>query len=209
MALEYFPCYDSYLSKLSRLSDQEVGRLFRALMHYHITGERQELTGRESMAYDFIVDDINRAAEAYEEKCERLRANGQKGANASKSPQKPPEAGQSKSKSKSNTSKTSKKETEKEKKTPRGEFQNVLLTDTELQKLQDKFGSERTARAVNFLSSYIVEKKYKSESHYLAMLRWVFDAVAEKDQKRPPVPMGGAGEIGDAEREALRRLMED
>lgn len=75
MAMEYFPCYDSYLAKTRSLSDQELGRLFRALMTYHATGEPQQLAGRESMAYDFIVDDIDRANKAYDEKCQKAKSN--------------------------------------------------------------------------------------------------------------------------------------
>lgn len=75
MTLEYFPCYHSYLNKLRKLSDQEVGRLFRALLTYSATGEPQELAGRESMAYDFIADDIDRAKANYQKKSEQNRAN--------------------------------------------------------------------------------------------------------------------------------------
>lgn len=77
MALEYFPCYHSYRKKLAKLSDQEVGRLFRALLEYSEFGETKELTGRESIAFDFIADDISRAKLAYEEKCEVNRRNRQ------------------------------------------------------------------------------------------------------------------------------------
>lgn len=73
MALEYFPCYHSYRKKIAKLSDQEVGRLFRSLLEYSETGETEELTGRESVAFDFIADDIDRAKESYEEKCNRNR----------------------------------------------------------------------------------------------------------------------------------------
>ena len=66
---EYFPCYNSYLQKIAKLSDQEVGRLFRALLMYSTTGEAQELAGREAVAYDFIADDIDRANKAYSDKC--------------------------------------------------------------------------------------------------------------------------------------------
>lgn len=75
MGLEYFPCYHSYGKKCEKLTDQELGRLFRALFRYSETGERQELAGRESIAFDFIADDIDRAKEAYEAKCEKNRAN--------------------------------------------------------------------------------------------------------------------------------------
>lgn len=78
MALEYFPCYHSYRRKIAKLSDQEVGRLFRSLLEYSETGETQELTGREAVAFDFIADDIDRAKEAYAEKCEKNRSKAKK-----------------------------------------------------------------------------------------------------------------------------------
>lgn len=75
MALEYFCCFHSYGRKLEKLSDQEVGRLFRALMKYSATGEHTELTGRESIAYDFIADDIDRSKQEYDRRCEKNREN--------------------------------------------------------------------------------------------------------------------------------------
>ena len=75
MGLEYFPCYHSYGKKCEKLTDQELGRLFRALFKYSETGERQELAGRESIAFDFISVDIENAHAAYDEKCAKNRAN--------------------------------------------------------------------------------------------------------------------------------------
>ncbi len=77
MALEYFPFYYSYRKKLAKLSDQEVGRLVRSLLEYGETGETEELTGRESVAFDFIADDIDRAKEAYEEKCSKNKKSAE------------------------------------------------------------------------------------------------------------------------------------
>ena len=75
MKTEYFCCYHSYLKKIAKLSDQEVGRLFRSLLQYSATGESPELAGRESIAFDFIADDIDRAKKNYEQKCEKNREN--------------------------------------------------------------------------------------------------------------------------------------
>lgn len=75
MPMTGFVCQDTYLSKLAKLSDQEVGRLMRALMKYHACGEEPELAGRESVAFDFIRDDIDRAEAAYQAKCDKNRAN--------------------------------------------------------------------------------------------------------------------------------------
>lgn len=78
MALEYIPFYYSYRKKLEKLSDQEVGRLVRSLLEYGETGETEELTGRESIAFDFIADDINRAKATYEERCAKNQRNIEK-----------------------------------------------------------------------------------------------------------------------------------
>ena len=78
MAMEYFCCFHSYLRKTSNLSDGEVGRLFRALMKYSATGEREELDGRAGTAFDFIADDIDAAKEKYAQKCRTNRENGGK-----------------------------------------------------------------------------------------------------------------------------------
>ena len=75
MALSGFICHDDYLAKLAKLTDEEVGRLFRALMAYHATGEEKEITGREWLAFDFIREDIDRAEKAHEEKCRKNREN--------------------------------------------------------------------------------------------------------------------------------------
>ena len=78
MANNGFFCSDGYLKRTERLSDQELGRLFRACMVYHATGEVTELTGRESVAFDFIREDIDAANEKYAAKCEKNRENIQK-----------------------------------------------------------------------------------------------------------------------------------
>lgn len=85
--MEYFCCYHSYLKKCEKLSDQEVGRLFRSLLLYSETGETPELSGRESIAFDFIADDIDRAKKNYEEKCKKNAENGKSGGRPKKQSQ--------------------------------------------------------------------------------------------------------------------------
>lgn len=80
MAYDYFCCYHVYREKVAKLSDQEVGRLFRALMKYSETGEPQELAGRESVAFDFIAVDIDKAKEKYKEMCKKNQDNAKSGA---------------------------------------------------------------------------------------------------------------------------------
>lgn len=64
---------DKYLDRLAKLSDQEVGRLVRALATYHATGEEQELKGRECGYYDFIKGDIDENEQSYQRKCNNMK----------------------------------------------------------------------------------------------------------------------------------------
>lgn len=76
----------------------------------------------------------------------------------------------------------------REEKKKHGEYSHVLLTEKEEQKLHDEYGRLQTDAAIRFLDEYIEDKGYKSKSHYLAMRRWVFNAVAE-GQSRSGIPM--------------------
>lgn len=64
-----------------------------------------------------------------------------------------------------------------------GEYKHILLTDEELEKLNKEFGEEKTQKAITYLDEYIEMKGAKYKSHYLAMKKWVFNAVEEKEQK--------------------------
>ena len=66
-----------------------------------------------------------------------------------------------------------------------GEFKHVLLTDAEYGKLAEEYGTIICCKAINFLDAYIEEKGYKSKSHYLAIRRWVIDAVKDRDKAQP------------------------
>ena len=58
-----------------------------------------------------------------------------------------------------------------------GEYRHVKLTDQERDKLMDEYGEAETSAAIKYLDEYIEMKGYKARSHYLAIKKWVFDAV--------------------------------
>lgn len=74
-----FFCQDQYLPKLAKLTDEEVGSLFRALMKYHADGEITELDGKVGLAFDFIRDDVDQQEKAYSAKCKQASENRRKG----------------------------------------------------------------------------------------------------------------------------------
>jgi hypothetical protein len=96
-----------------------------------------------------------------------------------------------------------------------GEFQNVLLTNEEHEKLATDFGTDLRDKAISFLDAYIEEKGYKSKSHNLAIRRWVIDAVKENESKpkrygrKEKLPGWFENRMGEQELDNIRRLMEE
>lgn len=62
-----------------------------------------------------------------------------------------------------------------------GKYQNVLLTEEEYNRL---VAEKNGAMAIDYFSKYLQDKKgYESQNHNLAVRRWVFTAVREKQIK--------------------------
>lgn len=74
-----------------------------------------------------------------------------------------------------------KKDTAKASKHKYGEYKNVLLKDEELQTLQKKYSNWQ--ELITYLDEYIEMKGYKAKSHYLAITKWVVEAVNQKNKK--------------------------
>jgi hypothetical protein len=72
----------------------------------------------------------------------------------------------------------------KEQKHKHGEYQHVLLKDTELDRLNSEFGEPNTKAAIKYLDEYIEMKGYKAKNHNLCIRKWVFDAVKRNNQSQ-------------------------
>ena len=79
MSMKYVQLYFSYLDPLADLSDEQLGRVVRALMQYGSEGTLPSFTGLESMAWKFLRSNFDRDVAAYEQKVEQWRENGRKG----------------------------------------------------------------------------------------------------------------------------------
>ncbi len=64
-----------------------------------------------------------------------------------------------------------------------GEYNHVKLTDKEYDTLKNDFGFDETKEAIKYLDEYIEMKGTKYTSHYLALRKWVFEAIKEKKNK--------------------------
>ena len=63
-----------------------------------------------------------------------------------------------------------------------GTYKHVLLTDEEHDKLNTEYAN--ADEIIEYLDSYIEEKGYKANSHYLSIKKWVVDAWKEKKQRK-------------------------
>lgn len=172
MGLEYFCCFHSYLPKIARLSDEEAGQLWRALMRYSATGEQPELGPSAMMAFDFISADIDSSKASYSEKCRRNAENGFKRTQATASDRLPSVAtasgryqtvGKTKTKTKSKTE--TKTETKTKTNSPNGEngapakeaeksfgtFGWVKLTDSDYNRLINDLGEAEAKRCIAYV----------------------------------------------------------
>lgn len=60
-----------------------------------------------------------------------------------------------------------------------GEYKHILLTDAELNKLKEQYSNWE--ELIAYLDEAIEMKGYKYKSHYLAIKKWVADAVNKKN----------------------------
>lgn len=79
MAREYTPIPFEFLEELDGLSDEEYGRLIRAMQVYSISGEEPELEGVERLFWKRCRNTIDRYNESYEKRNTSNAENGKKG----------------------------------------------------------------------------------------------------------------------------------
>ena len=95
MAKNSFVIYHNYRDTLEDLTDEQVGKLFRAIFDYEIDKKEPNFNGELKIAFRFIKKDLDLNNDKYESICERNRKNGQKGGapkgnqNARKQPKQP------------------------------------------------------------------------------------------------------------------------
>lgn len=71
--------YISYLESLTPFSDDEIGRMVKAMLTYAETGEDHRFDGNERFIWPSLKAQIDRDKAAYQDRCEKNRANGAKG----------------------------------------------------------------------------------------------------------------------------------
>ena len=112
--IPYVCLYASYLESLSPFTDEECGRLVRAMLNYAVTGEVSQFEGNERFIWPSIQAQIDRDIVTYRAKCARNKANGSKGGRPPKKPTVIPETERFLEKPKKPKEKEKEKEKDKE-----------------------------------------------------------------------------------------------
>lgn len=181
-----FVLYTDTRNLLDLLNDEQTGKLFKAVFDYVEDGEAPELDQVSQVVFTTIKTYLDRDRAKYEEVCLKRAEYGKKGgvAKATKSYQKLPSVADNENDSDNENDNDSDNEyikPSKPKKHKYGTYQNVLLTDEDLEKLKADY-PDRWGSLIEELSEGIELKGYKYKNHYLAIKKW-----ANGSNKRQPV----------------------
>lgn len=79
MARDYTPIPFEFLDELDGLSDEEYGRLIRAMQKYSIDGNEPEISGTERLFWKRCKNTVDRYKASYESRYAANAENGSKG----------------------------------------------------------------------------------------------------------------------------------
>lgn len=65
-----------------------------------------------------------------------------------------------------------------------GEYKNVLLTDSEYQKLEEHYGSSSLTTIITYLDEYLEMKGNKYKSHYMVIKKWGAEAALKQQREK-------------------------
>lgn len=202
MEIAYIKVFTDALETWSLLSDEEVGRLVRALLEYQRTGQYPVLPGNERFLFHTCKAQIDRDNEKYRETVSSRASAGKKGAE-SRWQRQNKDGKNSKchichdENGKYGKDKDEEKEEDKEKDKdnitphipptePKVQWaEYVSMTNAEHQKLLDTHGPVDTARLIEILDNYKGSSGKKYKSDYRAILSWVEDRLEEEKKRQP------------------------
>ena len=152
--------YYDVLEQLEDFNDKDFRQIIEAVIEYDKNGTLPDFEGEKKIAFKFIKMSIDRNNEQYNNICEKNRQNAQKRwSNATE------------------VVEVEEKKSTKQVKHKYGEYQHILLTDDELDRLKKDFGETDTQKAIKLLDEAIEMKGYKYKSHNLAIRKWVMQEV--------------------------------
>lgn len=182
-----FVLYNDSMSFIEMMSDEDAGILFKQVFLYHNEKDfRNDVPETVAITFAMLKSQFERDKKKYDDFIKKQQENGKKGGRP-KNPENPslilanpsePKKAVSDSVSDSVSVSDSEKKV-KEKKKVFGEHKNVLLSESELKKIKERFPKSWEEKIEN-MSNGIAMKGYVYKSHYLAILKWAKDEVKEE-----------------------------
>lgn len=224
--IDYIPLWGRYLPMFenAKLTNTQVGALVRAMMEYQFRGEEpQNLEQGLMIFWMFIREDLDRAQLKYEQAVEK----GKKGGRPRKNPEKAeesqakPKKGRTTTKTTSTTESTSTAETSSPDaagggdlsldQKAYGEFGWVRLREDQYRELETLMGSQELQRCIAYIdrSAQSTNNRNQWQDWALILLRCYEGRWHEAAHKSAPVPKGALGELGQAELEAIQRVLRE
>ena len=184
------------LDDLEDFSDDEVGKIFRAILIYTNEAEEPEFDDRAmKVVFRHIKKYIDSANENYDKKVQANRVNGAKGGRPKKDAEENPKNPTVIEKTERFSEKPGKSHTETESETETdiesvsececetdgvahthtkiyGENKNVMLSDEEYERLTERMGGRKRSEYIEKLSDYMASTGKKYQSHYATICSW-------------------------------------
>ena len=214
-----FILFLNFLPMIDALTDEEAGRLIKAIMH-HENGEEIDLTNDRLVqaAYLGITPQIDLQNEKWEKTKEARREAGRRGGLAKASNAKQTLANDSNAKHKVKVKVKDKVKVEvKENKSGQaapvrhhfGANGKVLLTDDDLEKLYEAHGQEDTMAAIEIMDGYLTANGRSYKNYRQALENWAYRAVEEKKQKGIQAKKYNNGEFPQTDLSEQLQAVED
>ena len=186
-----FILYADYIKHISKLTDEEAGRLFKAIFDYVNSGETPNLDGMAAMAFSFISNQLDNDLQKYEEICKKRAENIKKRWDKARE----------NTKENSNFCNTNDTDNDIDSDIdnvndidsdsdsgsvlhnirPRGKHNTINITQNQYDDLCGKYGQAVINQYINRIDEYLFENKKKPYSnHYQTIIKWL-----ESDKIKP------------------------
>ena len=216
--------YYDLLEQLKDFTDEQFGKITRAMIKYDIDGIEPQFNDIQiKLAFNILKPTIDRNKQEYQEKCDKNRENINKRWKKQDTNEydcirmytnytdidKDIDKDINKKEIYKEKVEQSPTHTQalKEEKHKHGEYNHVLLSDKELNRLKDEIGEKNTESAIKLLDEAIEMKGYKYKSHYLAIRKWVLTSLKQQGEW-VDVPVKSVRVITDEEEKAKKELDE-
>ena len=233
--MEYGPLWNRYLPMIrkAKLTREQMGDLLLAMLEYQAEDKEPEnLDQACEIFWSFILEDLKRARLKYEQAVQK----GKKGGRPSKKSQKAEESQEKPEKGRTTTKTTSTTKTESKTKTETttetdtgsapargagvccdknsfGEFGWVELTDQQYCKLREQLGAEELHRCITYVdeAAQSTGNRNRWKDWYLIIRRCHQNRWYEtrRSPTREEIPKGASGILGEAELEAIQRVLRE